>query len=194
MGQKFSRKTNKNELVKEPPESYQYAPIRKNLSNEIYIKNELVQNSQENVEKDKLDKFTDKLPELYTMKGKKKWCRVVEVYDGDTITILYFTDTECKGESLRKEKLRLYGIDTPELKPLKTTENREQVIEKAKEARDFLSNLILHKTIYIVFTEEEKYGRRMGHLYLTSNTYEKSINDLMIEKGYAKAYFGGKKE
>lgn len=138
---------------------------------------------------DNLDYKSLQLPDYPTMKGKKKWCRVIDVFDGDTITILYFSDEYI----LRKERFRLYGIDTPELKPLKTAENRQQLIQKAKEARDFLSSLILNKTIYIVFNQEEKYGRRMGNIYLTNNTQEKSVNDMLIENGHAKKYYGGKK-
>lgn len=138
---------------------------------------------------DTLDYKSLQLPDYPTMKGKKKWCRVIDVCDGDTITILYFSDELI----LRKEKFRLYGINCPELKPLKTVENRQQAIEKAKEAMNFLSSLILNKTIYIVFRQEEKYGRRMGYIYLTNNTQEKSINEVMVENGHAKKYYGDKK-
>lgn len=197
MGQKFSKKNSSLSVMgtgtqqySSPKDSYQYAPVKRTYTDEDTCISTAL--NQEICEKEKLEKYHDRLPELFTMKGKKKWCRVVDVYDGDTITILYFTDVDCK--DMRKEKFRLYGVDTPELKPLKTAENREMIIDKAKEAKNYLSDLILNKTVYISFTEEEKYGRRMGTIYLSSSPYEKSVNDLLVEKGHAKKYYGGKKE
>lgn len=197
MGQKISKKNSSTPIMGAssgtqqyslPKDSYQYAPVKRTYT-DTDLSTEL---NQDFNEKEKLEKYDDKLPELFTMKGKKKWCRIVDVYDGDTITILYFNDVYCK--DIRKEKFRLYGVDTPELKPLKTAENREMIIDKAKEAKNYLSDLILNKTVYISFTEEEKYGRRMGTIYLSNSPYEKSVNDLLVEKGHAKKYYGGKKE
>ncbi len=200
MGQKFSKKKSTKPIIEAKSETYQYSsqseeykytPVKRTYTDA----DASTAFNQEITEKEKLEKYyntSSELPELFTMKGKKKWCRVVDVYDGDTITILYFNDVDCK--DMRKEKFRLYGIDTPELKPLKTAENREMIIDKAKEAKNYLSDLILNKTVFISFTEEEKYGRRMGTIYFSNSPYEKSINDLLVDNGYAKKYFGGKKE
>ena len=81
---------------------------------------------------------------------------VVSVYDGDTITLivpikieiynidspttLALKSTNSNDEyniKLNKIKVRLFGIDTPELKPSKYLISRETHIIKAKEARDF---------------------------------------------------------
>lgn len=87
-------------------------------------------------------------------------------------------------------RLRLLGIDTPELKPLKSIPNREEHIKKANEAKNFLSQQILDKIVTIEFKENDKYGRPLGSIYLNNI----NLNNLMIEKGYAKKYSGGTKD
>lgn len=134
---------------------------------------------------------------------------VESIYDGDTIVILVPTklsiydmidkntinlnsDTNILNKiSLNKIRVRLYGIDTPELKPLKNTYERDKHIQQAKEARDFLSNLILNKIINVQFFSNDKYGRPLVKLYTDDEKI--CLNDLMIIKGYANKYDGGKK-
>lgn len=137
---------------------------------------------------------------------------VESIYDGDTITLLIPTklsiynmcsfntidlDTDTNKSNkiiLNKIKVRLYGIDTPELKPKKNLPNREAHIAKAKEARDYLSELILNKIIKVVFMSNDKYGRPLVKLYLYDLiSDELCVNDLMIKKGLAKKYDGGTK-
>jgi len=137
---------------------------------------------------------------------------VESVYDGDTITLLIPTKLSiydmCSSNTidlnsdtnkynkiiLNKVRVRLYGIDTPELKPKKNLPNREQHILKAKEARDYLSGLILNKIIKVVFMSNDKYGRPLVKLYTTDTIADETcLNDLMIKKGFAKEYDGGTK-
>ena len=126
-------------------------------------------------------------PGLYSMNGKSKWCKVVDVYDGDTVNIVFVHLGE-----IRHHKFRLFGVDSPELKPLKTLTDREAHIKSAKDSREFLQGLILNKLVWIDFSAEEKYGRLMGIIY-TDDERLTNINSLMISSGHAKAYDGGKK-
>lgn len=133
---------------------------------------------------------------------------VESIYDGDTITVLIpiklhiynmlsnsqideSSDTN-KSNSiyLNKVKLRLMGIDTPEMKPSKDTVGRDELIKKAEEAKEFLSNMILGKIIKIEILSNDKYGRPLANLYLN----DKCLNELMVEKGFAKNYNGGTKD
>lgn len=129
---------------------------------------------------------------------------VKSVYDGDTITVLVpirqyiynMIDKDIidinsnnninKNIYYNEVKIRLFGIDTPEIKPRKDIPNRDEHISKAKAARDFLSNIILGKIIYIEFFNNDKYGRHLGIIY--NNNI--NINNLMIDKGYANKYDG----
>ncbi len=131
---------------------------------------------------------------------------VKSVYDGDTITILipmnisiynYENDKTIGDKSISNPenkihlyeiRVRLHGIDTPEMKPSKNLPDRENHIKKAHEAKDYLSSIILNKIIKIEFMENDKYGRPLCKLYDQQNN---QINKLMIEKGHAKDYSGG---
>lgn len=128
------------------------------------------------------------IPELYSLKGKNKWARVISVYDGDTLNVVFFV-----GSELQQHKFRLYGIDTPEMRPLKSIENRAEIIEAAKKAKVYLESLVLDKVVFIRFREEEKYGRLMGEIYFDESTECKSVNHMMVENKFAKEYFGGSK-
>ena len=80
--------------------------------------------------------------------------------------------------------VRLNGIDAPEIKG-KSAEEKEV----AKEARDFLSNLVLNKMIRLENVESEKYGRILADVYLG----EVHLNELLLKERYAVKYDGGTK-
>lgn len=127
-------------------------------------------------------------PKLFTMNGTEIWCKIIDVYDGDTVDILFYMQSE-----LRHNKMRLYGIDTPELKPLKSISNREDIIQKAHSAKSYLQSIVLDKIVYVRFVNEEKYGRLMGHIYLSKEQQKISVNQMLVDSGHAVQYFGGKK-
>ena len=80
--------------------------------------------------------------------------------------------------------MRLNGIDTPEIKG-KNVSDEEKLC--AKNARDFLSNLIINKYVRLENIANEKYGRLLADVYYG----EIHINDLMIKERYAVIYDGG---
>ena len=87
-------------------------------------------------------------------------------YDGDTCTT---TDGE---------KIRLACIDTPELKGKKAKP------VKAKEAKDFLNNLIAKKKVSINRITTDKYGRTVGELFKD----DINVQELIVNKGYGRIY------
>lgn len=114
---------------------------------------------------------------------------VTDVYDGDTITCII----DCGFNlGIQKTKIRLYGIDTPELRG----EEREIGIY----VRDELRKKILHKHVFLKTIKDKtgKYGRFLGKIYIknTDEMYEGSIdstdylciNDWLLEKNYAVVY------
>ncbi len=106
--------------------------------------------------------------------------KVVSVYDGDTITVVFkFAGT------FYKWNCRLNGIDTPEMKSKNAAEKQQAI-----KARDFLREQILGKIVEITCQEFDKYGR----LLVTVKYSDININDLMITEGFAKSYTGGTKE
>lgn len=110
------------------------------------------------------------------------FCKVIKVYDGDTITIA----TKIHEMSpVYRFSVRLNGIDTPEIKTHSTTEKKLAI-----KAKEFLSGMILDKIVELKNISIEKYGRLMADVYFEGC----SMNSLMIESGYAIEYNGGKKE
>lgn len=138
--------------------------------------------------------------------------QITDVYDGDTVTVKMRTNSNWISE-IKIIKVRLYGIDTPELKikglnnktrKLNTPEIQEKIKQQnlAIQARDRLIQLCenCNNIIYIDCMGEisEKWGRMLGIIYparfmCMMTRGRKSFNDILIEENLAKPYFGGKK-
>ena len=107
------------------------------------------------------------------------------IVDGDTIDI----SIDLGFDLTKKERVRLAGIDTPE----KRTKNQKEK-EMGYQATEFLEMHLMEATKLTVRTEKDgKFGRMLGWLYKT-DTDTMSINQIMIDKGYAWSYDGGTKE
>ena len=115
----------------------------------------------------------------FSFNGIKTYVRVIKCYDGDTCTVLFYYK-----KNIVKLSCRIYGIDTPELR----TKDKEEK-EKAILAKNHLESLILNKIIYTEFLKYDKYGRPLIKMFIRG----KSVSETMIEKGFGKEYFGGKK-
>jgi endonuclease YncB( thermonuclease family) len=120
--------------------------------------------------------------------------KIIDIYDGDTCTILY------KYENFfLKTKIRINGIDTPEKKikePLKNTELGNLQKKAAIHVKNHVVNLLENKIVKVFMNKFDKYGGRInGDIYLPEeyNSNEK-LADYLISKKYAKKYSGKKKE
>ena len=87
-------------------------------------------------------------------------------YDGDTCTT---TDGE---------KIRLACIDTPEL------EGKRAEPAAAKEARDYLNNLVSNKKVSIRRITNDRYGRTVGELFINGI----NVQEVIVQTGYGKIY------
>jgi micrococcal nuclease len=120
--------------------------------------------------------------------------KVVRVVDGDTVDLAM----ELIPGQYFQLRVRLYGIDTPEKRPLKTAPNRDEEIAAAKRSTEALDGQ-LRRSNYIIdraeFREADKYGRWLCDLFVRNNENDYThLNEWMIREGYAKPYFGGTKE
>ena len=113
--------------------------------------------------------------------------KVLKVVDGDTIDV----DIDLGFSVSFTQRVRLAGIDTPESR---TKDLKEKAL--GLECKDFVSKQIKAATTITIKTEKidssEKYGRILGWVYLDDAS--KSLNELMIDNGYAWAYDGGTKK
>ena len=108
--------------------------------------------------------------DLYTYKA-----RCVSVYDGDSITL----DIDLGfNHWMLNQKIRLLGIDTPEIRGPDRTEGLVSA--------ERLRGLIEGKDVLMVSHRDRtgKYGRWLATIYL-GNT---NINQLLLEEGWAKIY------
>lgn len=133
---------------------------------------------------------------LFSLSGLKTHARVVSIYDADTITVVMLF-----AGKFTKFNLRLYGIDTPEMKSKDIT-----VRDKANKARDRVVQLITNTTlptkkdvqaylaanivlVYIECFDQDKWGRTLAQAYIKQGD-AKSISDILLEEKLAYPYFG----
>lgn len=112
---------------------------------------------------------------IFSLDGKEKFCKVVAVYDGDTITVNMFIFGK-----IRQFKIRMLGYDTPEIR----NKNLEEK-QRGLAARDYLSDLILEKIVFVKCRGFDKYGRLLGTVYFE----DICVNELMISESYGIPYF-----
>jgi micrococcal nuclease len=111
---------------------------------------------------------------------------VTNVVDGDTIDVII----DLGFDILFSSRVRLSGIDTPESR---TTDKIEKAL--GLESKDYLKKHLKDAKSVVIKTEKmnssEKYGRILGWIYVNGDT--ESLNDKMINDGYAWGYLGDTK-
>lgn len=90
--------------------------------------------------------------------------KVVGVDNGDTIEVLH----DGKGE-----KVRLYGIDCPDIKQ-----------DFGQRAKEFTSQYVFDKIVEVEPVATDHYGRTVALVYFNNN----SLNEAIIKSGFAWAY------
>ena len=140
---------------------------------------------------------------IFTMNGMKTFARVVNVIDGDTLSLViplfdkYF-----------KFSVRIYGIDTCEIHS-----NDVEIKDKGLKAKYRVIEILLKKDIkdvlcisrkqiielfntnisivWIECLDFDKYGRLLGNVFFDNKT--KNIADILISEKLAYRYDGGTK-
>jgi micrococcal nuclease len=108
--------------------------------------------------------------------GTKDRYRVIEVNDGDTITI---RTKSLLGMPTKKERLRLIGIDAPELKQDPWGRLSKRYLKKLISESDWIVD------IEFDVEKRDKYGRLLGYVW---DKKGRLINEKMLEDGYALLY------
>ena len=116
-------------------------------------------------------------------------CNIVKIIDGDTVDV----DIDLGfGVWMTNERVRLYGIDTPESRTRDLEEKKYGLL-----AKSFLIKMLEDEGGIVLKTHKDaegKFGRVLGELWSTTDFADKSINDYMIERHHAVAYHGQSKE
>ena len=110
---------------------------------------------------------------------------VTKVVDGDTIDVIL----DMGFDILYKQRVRLFGIDTPESRTRDKVEKKYGLLSKK-----FLQENIKKAKKVSIRTykgdETGKFGRILGDVFLDG----KSVNSLMCTKGHAVEYYGQSKD
>ncbi len=116
-----------------------------------------------------LHKITVYLKDVFRpfKKGKKYWCRVKAVSDGDTLTCYRF--------NIRRSetKLRFAFVDAPESSQA-----------YGKESQRLVKSMVNNKMVRVKITDIDRYGRCVGVVY----RYRKNINEEIVKRGAAWVY------
>ena len=115
--------------------------------------------------------------------------KVVRVIDGDTVDV----DIDLGfGIWLRKERVRIMGIDTPESRTRDKVEKKFGLASKAK-LKQLLKDGAILKTQVSKKGEDMKgkFGRILGDFILEDG---RKVTEVLIDEGHAVAYFGGSKD
>ena len=112
-------------------------------------------------------------------------CKVTRVVDGDTVDI----DIDLGfGVWLHKERVRIYGIATPESRTRDKVEKRFGLL-----AKEFVKGFVKGSSVILrtqKYDAKGKFGRILGDIIVD----DKSLSETMIQEHHAVAYHGQSKE
>lgn len=109
---------------------------------------------------------------------------ITRVVDGDTVDA--FIDLGFDLHS--KQRVRLFGINTPECRTRDKAEKKKGLAAKAfvVAALKKVKNKCVIKTR---LDEKGKFGRTLGTIYVG----QKNLNSTLVNEGHAERYYGGKR-
>ena len=140
-------------------------------------KNDILEEKENHID---WDSFNDKtLP--FSLKGEVKEGKVVKVYDGDTVHIVF----PIFNNMYFRWNCRINRVDTPELR----TKNKLEK-QMGYKVRDKLREKILNKIVTVKCDHFDKYGRLLAEIEFEGE----NISDWLIENEYAFKYDGGTKK
>lgn len=117
----------------------------------------------------------------FSFRGEKKFAKVVSVYDGDTIKVVFAVLGK-----LYKFNCRIQHVDTPEIR----TRNKKEK-DYGLKVRDELRKKIMNKVVTIVCDDFDKYGRLLIDIKIEE---EQLLSEWLIKNNYAFRYDGKTKK
>tara|TARA_Y100000361_G_scaffold139232_1_gene142121 strand:+ start:101 stop:520 length:420 start_codon:yes stop_codon:yes gene_type:complete len=139
---------------------------------------------------------------MYEYKAK-----LTRVVDGDTVDAVI----DCGFNTFKKERIRLYGINTPECRTRDKEEKAKGLAAKAR-LKELIKEGKNEFKIKTSIDKKGKFGRLLGELFpmhdrflsvkspyaddvidLVKAVDNRSYNQILVDEGHATEYFGGKK-
>ena len=121
-------------------------------------------------------------------------CKIVKIVDGDTVDV----DIDLGFDVwLKKQRIRLYGVDTPESRTRDLTEKKYGLAAKA-----FVENYLPVGSNQILQTKMDdargKFGRILGEFVVETEwegkTIPSTVNEHLVRKHHAVRYYGQSKD
>ena len=116
-------------------------------------------------------------------------CKIVKIIDGDTVDV----DIDLGfGVWMHKERIRLYGIDTPESRTRDLDEKKYGLI-----AKGWIEKFMPVGSMQTLITQKVKsgkFGRILGKFRVNDGHFDIILNDWMISNHHAVAYYGQSKQ
>ena len=118
-------------------------------------------------------------------------CTILRVVDGDTVDV----DIDLGfGIWMRKQRIRLYGIDTPESRTRDLEEKKYGLL-----AKRFVEGFLAKGSTAVLVTEKDgkgKFGRILGKFQVFDGKTDRAtfLHELMIKEHMAVEYLGQSKE
>jgi micrococcal nuclease len=174
--------------IKESQSSTIEAVVPSTLSSDKTI--EFKQPSYLVEEKDIYKDCTYENTPLFTFENIRKKVKILRILDGDTVEIALQHEDSNK---IYRHRVRLYGIDTPEKRPLKSNPLRELEIEASLKSFKALELIVTDNDYILIahFQGYDKYGRLLCTFY---DKKGENMNEWMVNNGYAVEYFGKTKK
>ena len=115
------------------------------------------------------------MPKIIKHKPRYRYDKVIceRVIDGDTIDVIIDLGFDIQ----KKERLRLYRVDTPEI--------RGKTKEEGLKAKDYVENEIRQesKVFSIETFKKGKFGRMLANILIGQS--KQCLNDKLVERGLA---------
>jgi len=118
-------------------------------------------------------------------------CTILRVVDGDTVDV----DIDLGfGVWMRKQRIRLYGIDTPESRTRDKEEKKFGLL-----AKRFVEGFLAKGSTALLVTEKDgkgKFGRILGKFQVFDGKTDRAtfLHEIMIKEHMAVEYLGQSKE
>ncbi len=120
----------------------------------------------------------------FSFEGQSKIAKVVSVYDGDTVKVVFPVLSK-----LFKFNCRISGVDTPEIRTRNKEEKKYGLL-----VRDKLREKILNKVVTIKCGDFDKYGRLLIDIKERGALTEETVSEWLVKNNYAFEYHGGTKQ
>jgi endonuclease YncB( thermonuclease family) len=108
-----------------------------------------------------------------------KISNVDRIVDGDTIDVTI----DLGFKILTKQRIRMYGINTPETRTRDKQEKQRGLAAKAR----LVELLQTENDIILKSHGVGKFGRGLGELFINDT----NVNETLVNEGHAVKYFGG---